>query len=90
MLERVVGLLAEEFRQSGKTRLFEGLKVYLVADKWMPPYAETARKLGVSEVAVHRLRERFRRTLRAEVGQTLDDPGDTDDEIHQLFEALKV
>ncbi|MHC4403510.1 MAG: RNA polymerase sigma factor [Planctomycetota bacterium] len=94
LLERVVGLLAEEFRQSGKAALFDGLKVYLVAEQRMPPYAETAEKLGTSEgavkVAVYRLRERFRRTLRAEVARTLDNPDDVDDEIRRLFEVLRV
>ena len=53
--------------------------------------ADVARQLGISEnaakVAAHRLRKRYRELLRAEVAQTLTDPGEIDDEIRQLFEA---
>jgi RNA polymerase sigma-70 factor (ECF subfamily) len=94
LLEKVLNGLAEEFQRSDKAALFEGLKVYLVAEHHKPPYAETATKLGMSEgavkVAVHRLRERFRRALRAEVAGTVDNPDDIDNEIRELFEALKA
>lgn len=94
LLEQAIGRLEDEFRRSKKTRLFERLKVYLVAEHRAPPYAQVAEELGMSEgavkVAVHRLRQRFRRTVRAEVARTLDDPNDVDDEIRRLFEVLKM
>jgi hypothetical protein len=39
-------------------------------------------------VAIHRLRRRFRDITRAEVGQTLHDTDDLDDEMRHLVNAL--
>ena len=55
-------------------------------------HAETGARLGLSEgavkVAVHRLRQRFREILKAEIAQTLDDPAELDDELRHLCAAL--
>jgi RNA polymerase sigma-70 factor (ECF subfamily) len=40
------------------------------------------------KVAVHRLRRRFRQIIRAEVADTVPDPGDIDAELHHLVEVL--
>ena len=49
-------------------------------------------KLGTSEgavkVAVHRLRERYREVLRAQIADTIGDTVDVEDELRHLFEAL--
>lgn len=56
------------------------------------PYAEIAAARGVSEgavkVAVHRLRDRWRETLREEVLATVADEADVDDEIRHLRDVL--
>jgi RNA polymerase sigma-70 factor (ECF subfamily) len=39
-------------------------------------------------VAVHRLRRRYRETLRERSAATVDDPEQVDDEIRDLFAAL--
>jgi hypothetical protein len=39
-------------------------------------------------VAVHRLRQQFQETLREEIGKTVDDPGQIEDEIRDLFAAV--
>jgi predicted DNA-binding protein (UPF0278 family) len=39
-------------------------------------------------VAVHRLRQRYRELLRAEIADTVADAGEIDDEIRNLFAAL--
>lgn len=48
--------------------------------------------LGVSEpalwVALHRLRKRYREVLRAEVAQTVADPGEIDAELRHLLAAV--
>ena len=58
-----------------------------------PSYATIAQELGMTEgavkVAAHRLRGRYRELLRDEIGQTVADPIDIDDEIRELFQALK-
>lgn len=55
-------------------------------------YAELGAWIGLSEgavkVAVHRLRQRYRELLRAEIAETVDSPAEVDDEIRHLFTAL--
>jgi len=55
-------------------------------------YADIAAQLGTSEgavkVAVHRLRQRYREVLRAEIADTVASPGEVEDEIRNLFAAL--
>jgi RNA polymerase sigma-70 factor (ECF subfamily) len=43
---------------------------------------------GAVKTAVHRLRRRYRELLREEIGQTVGDPNEIDDEIRHLFECL--
>jgi RNA polymerase sigma-70 factor (ECF subfamily) len=55
-------------------------------------YAGIATRLGSSEgavkVAVHRLRQRYRELLRAEIAETVASAADVEDEIRNLFAAL--
>jgi RNA polymerase sigma-70 factor (ECF subfamily) len=41
------------------------------------------------KTAAHRLRGRFRESLRAEIAETVSTPEDVDDEIRGPFEALE-
>ena len=43
---------------------------------------------GAVKVGVHRMRLRFGELLRIQVGQTLDDPEDIEEELRGLFAAL--
>jgi len=56
-------------------------------------YAELARESGMGEgavrVAVHRLRKRYRRRLKAEIGRTLSDGDAVEDEYRSLLVALR-
>jgi DNA-directed RNA polymerase specialized sigma24 family protein len=56
------------------------------------PHADLATKLNVTEPAVrvvlHRLRQRYRQLLRAEVAQTVARPEDIDDELRHLLSAV--
>jgi RNA polymerase sigma-70 factor (ECF subfamily) len=92
LLETVVARLQEEFTQAAKERQFELLKGALTGDRAFPNYAAVAAELGLSEdaarQAAHRLRKRYRELLRAEVADTVADPGEVDEEIQSLFEAL--
>ncbi len=51
--------------------------------------AEAAAQLGLTEATVrselHRLKLRFRRSLRDEIAQTIASPSDIDDEIRHLM-----
>jgi RNA polymerase sigma factor (sigma-70 family) len=56
------------------------------------PYARIAEEMGMTEgaarVAVHRLRKRYRETLRRALARTLDSEELVDDEMRALFAAL--
>ncbi len=80
--------------KAGKVRIFDRLKGAISGADADTSLAEIARQLGISanaaKVAAHRLRKRYRELLRAEVAQTLADPAEIDDEIRQLFAALRT
>jgi RNA polymerase sigma factor (sigma-70 family) len=92
LLELVLRRLREEFTRDGKEKLFEQLKPTLTETSRSVRYAEIAARLDMSEgavkVAVHRLRQRYRELLRAEIADTVASPGEIDDEIRNLFTAL--
>ena len=92
LLDAVLERLGGDYENAGKGALFEALRGTLVAGREAPPYVELADQLGLSEgavkVAAHRLRQRYKELLRAEISETLADPGDVEDEIRGLFEAL--
>ena len=90
-ITRAMIALREESESRGKGPLFEVLRSTLTGED--PPRSETAARLGLTpgalKVAVHRLRQRYREILRAEIGQTVDDPADVDGEIRHLLAALR-
>jgi RNA polymerase sigma factor (sigma-70 family) len=92
LLEQVLRRLREEYTRDGKVKQFEQLKPTLTEASRSVPYAQIALRLGTSEgavkVAVHRLRQRYRELLRAEIADTVANPGEIDDEIRNLFAAL--
>ena len=44
---------------------------------------------GALKVAVHRLRPRHGEFVRAEIAQTVKNPGEADEELHYLFAVLR-
>jgi len=92
LLEQVLRRLREEYTRDGKEKQFEQLKPTLTEASRSVPYAEIAVRLGTSEgavkVAVHRLRQRYRELLRAEIADTVANTSEIDDEIRNLFAAL--
>jgi RNA polymerase sigma-70 factor (ECF subfamily) len=92
LLERVIGRLREENAAEGKGALFEGLKSFLTPGWDDIRHAEAAAGLAMTEgaarVAVHRLRRRYRELLREEIGQTLSDPAQVEEELRALFGAF--
>jgi RNA polymerase sigma factor (sigma-70 family) len=92
MLERVVTRLRDESEAEGKGKVYEQLKPYLMVGKSEIPYADAAKALDLTEVAVrvavHRLRKRFREVLREEIAQTLSDPSHAEEEMQALLSAF--
>jgi RNA polymerase sigma factor (sigma-70 family) len=93
ILDGALARLRNDHEESGRTALYEALKVYLTGDSGAPPLAEVASRLSMTEgavkVAVHRLRERYRQALREETGQTVAEPADVEDELKTLLAALR-
>jgi RNA polymerase sigma-70 factor (ECF subfamily) len=89
LIEQVLAALRHEYSAADKARLFEELKGFIWGDKSSAPYAEIGQELNLTEgnvkVAVHRLRQRFRELLRAEVAQTVARPEDIDGELRHLI-----
>ena len=92
LIEQVLATLRREYSAADKARLFEELKGFIWGDKSAASYAEIAGHLNLTEgtvkVAVHRLRQRFRELLRAEVAHTVARPEDVDDELRHLIAVV--
>ena len=92
LLEQVYERLAEEYRQEDKVKWFEALRACLARGGGSAPYAELARRLGMTEgavkVAVHRLRHRYREVLRETVADTVSSPEEVEDELRYLLRTL--
>jgi len=92
VLTRAMDRLKAESASSDKQRLFDGLKVYLAAERDAVSYRDVAGELDMTEgavkVAVHRLRRRYRELVREEIAQTVTTEAQVDEEIRDLFAAL--
>jgi RNA polymerase sigma-70 factor (ECF subfamily) len=88
---RALAPIEAEFAADGRELTFQTLKPWLTGDA-AEPQAAAAAALGLSvtavKVAFHRLRQRFRRQLRAELASTLDSPAMAEEEMRHLFAAL--
>ena len=85
-------VLREEMQKSGKIEQFDALKGTLTGEGGLPR-EEIAARLAMSEgavkVAVHRLRQRYRKLLRAAIAETVSNEADLDDEMRYLVEVLR-
>jgi RNA polymerase sigma-70 factor (ECF subfamily) len=88
---RAMEKLRAESEARGRGELFRSLQGSLTGEEW--ERSEIAARLGMTDgamrAAVHRLRQRFRGLLRAEIAETLTDPSDVDDEMRHLVAALR-
>ena len=92
LLERTMAQLQEEYVASGRAKLFEYLKSSLAGEDSALRYADIAARLNLTEpavkMAVYRLRARYREVLRAEIGHTVSEPEQIEEEIRHLFSAF--
>jgi RNA polymerase sigma factor (sigma-70 family) len=92
LLDRVLGRLDGEMERSPKLTLYRCLRPTLLGQETGPPYSEVAASLGLTEGAVKmaasRLRGRYRQLLRDEIGRTVADPAEVDEEIAALLAAI--
>jgi RNA polymerase sigma factor (sigma-70 family) len=92
VLDQARGKLRKEYVAAGKAELHAQIRIFEAGDVGVPSYAELAGRLGITESAVksaaHQLRRRFRELVRAEIAQTVREPGDVDDEIRHLLTVI--
>jgi DNA-directed RNA polymerase specialized sigma24 family protein len=92
LLDRVLERLEAEFVDSGKKRLFERLRDFLLGDRGSATYQDVAPTLAMTEgavkTAVHRMRQRYRELFREEIAETCADPAEADDEMRHVFAAI--
>jgi RNA polymerase sigma factor (sigma-70 family) len=92
LIEQVFVALRREYAALEKMTLLEELKPFIWGDEISTSYADIGQKLNMAEgavkVAVHRLRQRFRELLRAEVAQTVSRPEEIDGELRHLIAVL--
>jgi RNA polymerase sigma-70 factor (ECF subfamily) len=85
--------LENEFEAEGKAEWLEELRPFVAGGSARPPsQEEAATRLGVPIATLRtwlsRLRQRFRESLRAEVGTTVSDTADIDGELRHLYQIL--
>ena len=84
--------LRDDMVKAGKSEQFDALKGSLTGED-DPPRGEIAARLDMSEsavkVAVHRLRQRYRRLLRVAIAETVSNEADLDDEMRYLVAVLR-
>lgn len=92
VLDRALAALRAECLKAGKAATFDQVKDLLVGEKSPGGYAAIAATLHTSEgavkVMIHRLRRRYRQLLRVEIGATVSEESEIDDEIRHLIAAL--
>jgi hypothetical protein len=92
LLEQSLARLRQEYFGRGRQDLFEQLKTTLTEGRGSVAYAELAARLKISEaavkMAVHRLRQRYREVLRAEIAETVAHESEVEHELREVFRAL--
>lgn len=91
LLERVVEVLRHQYERCGKKKIYDTLSPWLLTD---PPtlYHDLAAQLGMSEgavkVALHRLRHRYGKAVREEIGRTVSGPEEVSAELQYLIRVV--
>jgi len=93
LIDHVLKRLKNEYRATGNAFLFDSLKLLLPDEPDAPSRAQIAARLGMTDNALrqafHRFRHRYQMLLREEIGQTVADPGEIEDELRHLIAVLR-
>ena len=93
LIEHVLKRLKNEYCATGNAFLFDSLKLLLPDEPDAPSRAEIAARLGMTDNALrqafHRFRHRYQMLLREEIGHTVADPGEIEDELRHLIAVLR-
>ena len=92
VLEQAMAVLEAEYAAAGKQRLFDELRPFISGEDDEVEYHGLAARLTMSEgalrVAVHRLRQRYGESVRAELAKIVQAPEEIEEELRHLFAAL--
>lgn len=92
LLAAAVQRLRQDYEALGQASLFMELRFALTGERSAVPYADLAVRLGMTpeavRVAVHRLRQRYRHVLRAEIAHTVTDEAEISAELDDLRRVL--
>jgi RNA polymerase sigma-70 factor (ECF subfamily) len=93
VLAAVLNRLRDESSAGGRTDRFEALKGFLVDDKGELTFAQAAVQLSVTEASVksfvRRMRVRYRDLFREELGKTVENPDQIEEELRHLVAVLQ-
>jgi len=93
LIDHVLKRLRNEYRATGNAFLFDSLKLLLPDEPDAPSRAQIAARLGMTDntlrQAFYRFRHRYQILLREEIGQTVADPGEIEDELRHLISVLR-
>ena len=94
VLQRARQRLREEQAAAGRLAEFEALEPYLSAPPAEGEYAHLATSLNMARngvaVAVHRLGKSYRKMVRDEIADTVEDPAEVGDELNYLLKVLSA
>jgi DNA-directed RNA polymerase specialized sigma24 family protein len=93
LIEHVLKRLKKEYRATGNALLFESLKQLLPDEPGASSRSEIASRLGMTDNALrqafHRFRHRYQMLLREEIGYTIADSSEIEDELRHLIAVLR-
>jgi RNA polymerase sigma-70 factor (ECF subfamily) len=93
VLSRALKELQSECEVEGKAVVFEKLQPWLTGDAAHGDQLELAESLGMNlnslKSQIHRLKQRFRALVKAEIASTLDEGGSIEEEMSALFATLR-
>ena len=92
VLEQAQARLRDDYQSHGKAALFDRLRAFLKEEGDAAQYRQEAVALGMTPgavtVAVHRLRQRYREMILAEISRTVSAPEEVESEYRYLREVL--
>jgi DNA-directed RNA polymerase specialized sigma24 family protein len=93
LIEHVLKRLKKEYRATGNAFLFDSLKQLLPDEPDAPSRVEIAARLGMTDNALrqafHRFRHHYQMLLREEIGHTVANPSEIEDELRHLIAVLR-
>ena len=89
LLEQALDRLQAECVSEARGEVFEHLRAFVTGEQGPRSYADAAAELGLSlsavKSAIFRLRHRYHELVREEVGHTVAEPGELEDELRYML-----